>query len=231
MPAPPRTTRVLVVDDDQAVRDLLRRFLELEGYLVDEAADAEHAWALLSGRPPDLVLLDAMLPFQDGFDFLSRLRQTSDLPVIMLTARDDGASRVLGLRLGADDYVVKPFSIDELEARIETVLRRTGRRASQTRLEFGDLVIDLGSRKVTAGGEPVELTAKEFALLAFLAAAPGRVFTRQQLLEHVWGSSSAWQDPRTVTEHVRRVRQKIERARGGPVRLETVRGVGYRFDG
>ncbi len=229
MASPSQPARVLVVDDEPAIRQLLCRYLELEGYRVDEASSAEQAWVALSARPPDLVLLDAMMPVQDGFDFLSRVRRTSDVPVIMVSARDEGPSRVLGLRLGADDYVGKPFSMDELSARITSVLRRTGRQTSGSRLEFGDLHIDLGSRKVNVAGEPVELTAKEFDVLAFLAGSPGRVFSRQQLLEHVWGSSSDWQDPRTVTEHVRRVRQKIERAGGGS-RLETVRGVGYRFE-
>jgi DNA-binding response OmpR family regulator len=178
---------------------------------------------------PDLMLLDVMLPVQDGFDFLSQLRRTTDVPVIMLTARDEGSSRVLGLRLGADDYIVKPFALDELSARIEAVLRRGGRRSSST-LEFDRLRIDVDARKVTVDGTPLELTAKEFDVLLFLASAPGQVFTRQQLLEQVWGSSSEWQDPRTVTEHVRRLRQKLESAGGDRPWLQTVRGVGYRFD-
>jgi DNA-binding response OmpR family regulator len=224
-----RSARILVVDDDDGVRNLLVRYLDLEGYAVDAVKDARAAVACMLEHRPDLMLLDVMLPVQDGFDFLSQLRRTTDVPVIMLTARDEGSSRVLGLRLGADDYIVKPFALDELSARIEAVLRRGGRRSSST-LEFDRLRIDVDARKVTVDGTPLELTAKEFDVLLFLASAPGQVFTRQQLLEQVWGSSSEWQDPRTVTEHVRRLRQKLESAGGDRPWLQTVRGVGYRFD-
>ncbi len=224
-----RTARVLVVDDDDSVRNLLVRYLGLEGYAVDAATEARSAVAAMLEHPPDLVLLDVMLPSQDGFDFLAQLRRSSDVPVIMLTGRDEGSSRVLGLRLGADDYVVKPFSLDELSARLEAVLRRGRRRPSST-LELGALRIDVDARKVSLDGTPVDLTAKEFDLLLFLASAPGQVFTRQQLLEQVWDSSSEWQDPRTVTEHVRRLRQKLEDAGGRCPWLQTVRGVGYRFE-
>ena len=221
---------ILVVDDDDGVRGLLSRYLDLEGYRVVEARDASEARTALADHSTDLILLDVTLPAQDGFDFLSVLRRTTDVPVIMLTGRDDGSSRVLGLRLGADDYVVKPFAVDELAARIESVLRRTGRDRSGSDLQFDDLRIDVGGRKVSVAGVLVGLTAKEYDVLAFLASSPQQVFSRQQLLEQVWGSSADWQDPRTVTEHLRRVRQKL-RAAGGDTRcLQTVRGVGYRFE-
>ncbi len=224
-----RTARVLVVDDDAGVRNLLLRYLELEGYAVDAAADGRAALATMVEHPPDLVLLDVMLPVQDGFDFLAQLRRTTDVPVIMLTARSEGSSRVLGLRLGADDYIAKPFSLDELSARLEAVLRRGGRRSAST-IEFDGLRIDVDGRRVTVDGTAVDLTAKEFDVLVFLASSPGQVFSRQQLLEHVWRSSSEWQDPHTVTEHVRRVRQKIEVAGKRCPWVQTVRGVGYRFE-
>jgi DNA-binding response OmpR family regulator len=223
-----RTARVLVVDDDDGVRNLLVRYLDLEGYVVDAVADTRTALTAMVDHRPDLVLLDVMLPVQDGFDFLTQLRRTTDVPVIMLTARDEGTSRVLGLRLGADDYITKPFALDELSARIEAVLRRG--RATRASLEFDGLRIDIDGRKVVVAEKVLDLTAKEFDLLFYLASSPGQVFSRQQLLEHVWDSSSEWQDPRTVTEHVRRLRQKFEAAAGRCPWLQTVRGVGYRFE-
>jgi DNA-binding response OmpR family regulator len=222
--------RILVVDDDEPTRTLLREVLTMEGYDVDEAPDGPSAMARVGVAPPDLVLLDVMMPGQDGLDVLAVLRETTDVPVILLTAKDDERDRVAGLRLGADDYVGKPFSPAEVAARIETVLRRAGRARHATRLDFGELRIDLASREVTVRGEVVEMPAREFELLVFLASAPRRAFSREELLEAVWGSSADRQQPSTVTEHVRRLRHRIENDPDRPRWLHTVRGVGYRFD-
>jgi len=226
-----------VVDDEPMVRNLLNRLLTMEGYEVTEVEDGQAALDLVGKEPPDLVLLDVMLPARDGLDILGDLRRTSDVPVILLTARGDEGDRVIGLKLGADDYVVKPFSAAELSARIESVLRRARPAAaaapapkSGRRLSFEGLQIDLDTREVQIKGEPVETTAKEFDLLAFLAASPRQVFSRQQLLEHVWGSSSEWQSEATVTEHVRRLRRKVEDDPDQPRWVTTARGVGYRFE-
>jgi DNA-binding response OmpR family regulator len=222
----------VVVDDDPEIRSLLVRLLEAEGYQVRDASTGQEALALLSTRPPDLMILDVMLASEDGFSILAHIRRTSDLPVILVTARSQESDRVFGLKLGADDYVVKPFSSAELAARIETVLRRTrGRRAAHlSSLVFDELEINPDAREVRVNGRKIELTAKEFELLVFLARSPRRVFTRGQLLAQVWDSSSEWQDANTVTEHVRRIRRKIEPKPGQPRWIVTVRGAGYRFE-
>ncbi len=223
--------KVLVVDDDEAVRVLLTRYLEMEGFSVDQVSDGGGALTAIASAKPDLVLLDLMLPAQDGLDILTQLRRNSDVPVILLTARGSEADRILGLKLGADDYVVKPFSPGELTARINSVLRRTrGSGATQSLLQFDGLTLDLGTREVNVGGLMVNTTAREFDLLAFLAASPRQVFSRQQLLANVWDSSDEWQDPDTVTEHIRRIRRRIEPDPDHPRWIKTVRGVGYRFD-
>jgi two-component system, OmpR family, phosphate regulon response regulator PhoB len=222
--------RILVVDDDEAVRVLLTRYLEMEGFQVDQVPDGGKALAAIAAGHPDLVLLDLMLPAQDGLDILTRLRRDSDVPVILLTARGSEADRILGLKLGADDYVVKPFSPGELTARISSVLRRSRSGSPQSVLAFEGLTLDLATREVTAGDLVVTTTAREFDLLAFLAASPRQVFTRQQLLANVWDSSEEWQDPDTVTEHIRRIRRRIEPDPDHPRWIKTVRGVGYRFD-
>jgi DNA-binding response OmpR family regulator len=221
---------VAVVDDDEEIRRMLSRVLTGEGYRVLEAADGETLLRAMADQPPDLVLLDVMLASEDGMDVLANLRRTSDVPVIMLTAKGQELDRVLGLKLGADDYVVKPFSPAELTARIASVLRRTRPREAGTKLEFGELSIDVPTREVRLNGEIVETTAKEFDLLAFLARSPRQVFSRAQLLEQVWDSSSDWQAEGTVTEHVRRIRRKIEQDPDIPRWVKTVRGVGYRFE-
>jgi DNA-binding response OmpR family regulator len=226
---------VLVVDDEPMLRNLLSRLLRMEGYTVIEAEDGQAALELVDSRSPDLVLLDVMLPARDGLDVLGDLRRTSEVPVILVSALGEEADRVLGLKMGADDYVVKPFSAAELSARIESVLRRaqmraTGARGSANQLTFDGLVIDLQTRDVTLAGERAEMTAKEFDLLAFLAGSPRQVFSREQLLRHVWGSSSEWQSDATITEHVRRLRRKIEEDPDRPRWITTVRGVGYRFE-
>jgi len=222
--------RVLVVDDDEAVRSLLTRYLSLDGYDVEESADGASALAAIANEMPDLVLLDLSLPKQDGLDVLDRVRRTTDVPVILLTARGGEADRVMGLKLGADDYVVKPFSPAELSARISTVLRRSKPKRASSRREFDGLTLDLSTREVIVHGDLAPTTAKEFDLLAFLASSPRQVFSREQLLTNVWGSSSEWQDPATVTEHVRRLRRKIELDPDRPRWIATIRGVGYRFE-
>ena len=231
LPHSPTGSYVVVVDDDPAVRAMVSRVLSEDGYRVAEAADGEGLVAALAGEPPDLVLLDIVLAGEDGLDLLATLRRTSDVPVIMLTGKGHEIDRVLGLKLGADDYVVKPFSPAELNARIATVIRRSRRQPSTGRLEFGqELCIDTQTREVFVDGRVVETTAKEFDLIVFLASSPRQVFSRAQLLEQVWESSSAWQTESTVTEHVRRLRRKIEADADNPRRIITVRGVGYRFE-
>jgi len=219
-------TRVLVVDDEPTVREVVVGYLRRDGHEVVEAADGTRALELLEAEPPDLVVLDMMLPGVNGLDILRRVRSTSNIPVIMLTARAEESDRVAGLELGADDYVVKPFSPRELAARVNGVLRRTAQRetTSPQQIEFDGLSIDPLAREVRLDGEIVDMTPKEFDVLAFLANSP-------QLLEQVWQSSPEWQDPATVTVHVRRIRNKIEADPETPRWISTVWGVGYRFEG
>jgi len=222
--------RILVVDDDTTIRTLLRRLLTIEGYAVDEAPDGPAALRKAAATAPDLILLDVMMPGQDGLEVLEGLRRTSDVPVILLTAKGEEADRVLGFRFGADDYVVKPFSSAELIGRIAAVLRRTGvLRPATATLDFDGLRIDLGRREVAVGGHPVELPAREYEVLAFLASSPGQTFSRRQLLERLWPGSV---DPgeATVTEHVGRLRRRIEGDPERPRWVQTVRGIGYRFE-
>jgi len=226
------SSKVLVVDDEPTVREVVVGYLRRDGHDVSEAPDGTKALELLDAEPPDLVVLDMMLPGVNGLDVLRRVRAVSDIPVIMLTARAEESDRVSGLELGADDYVVKPFSPRELAARVNGVLRRTSGRqtASPSPLVFDDLTIDPLSREVVLAGETIEMTPKEFDVLAFLAASPRQVFSRAQLLESVWQSSPDWQDPATVTVHVRRIRNKIETDPEHPRWISTVWGVGYRFE-
>jgi len=220
---------VLVVDDEPIVREVVIRYLEREGYRTLEAEDGEVARDVLARSSPDIVVLDVMLPGADGLELCRWIRSTSELPVIMLTARGEEADRIVGLELGADDYVTKPFSPRELAARVKTVLRRSDRVVSSVdRLEFGDVVLDQASREVRRGGVDVRLTAREFDLLWFLASHPRRVFSRDQLMAGVWGYTAAL-DTGTVTVHVRRLREKIEADPSAPKYLETVWGVGYRL--
>jgi DNA-binding response OmpR family regulator len=220
---------VLVVDDEPIVREVVVRYLEREGYRTLEAGDGERARELLELDPPNLVVLDVMLPGMDGLSLCRWIRARSELPVILLTARGEEADRIVGLELGADDYVTKPFSPRELAARVRTVLRRAAPPAlSEERLSLGDLDIDASAREVTKGGERLQLTAKEFDLLWFLASNRRRVFSRHQLMDRVWGYEAAL-DTGTVTVHVRRLREKIEDDPSRPTLLETVWGVGYRF--
>ena len=232
---------ILVVDDDEQLRSLLVLVLEGEGYRVTSTDSAAGALAEVAGSSPDLVVLDISLGEDDGRLVLGRIRERGDLPVILISGKGETADRVLGLRLGADDFLPKPFSPVELVARVETVLRRSHRRGENP--ESGDgqrggrwgaapvtgLAVNQLTREVTVDGRHVDLTAKEFDLLAFLFQSPRQVFSRGQLLEHVWSSRSEWQDEATVTEHVRRVRHKVESDPEHPKWITTVRGVGYRF--
>ena len=223
---------MLVVDDEPTVREVVSRYLELGGYRVAVAGDGHAALelALSSQAPPDLVVLDLMLPGMDGLEVCRRLRAAAPVPIVMLTARGHEADRIVGLELGADDYVVKPFSPRELVARVRSVLRRArgDPAAQQARLRVGDLMIDSATREVEIGGRPVTLTAREFELLLFLARHPRQVFTRGQLLQQVWDYT--WLgDTSTVTVHIRRLREKVEDNPSDPQRVQTVYGVGYRL--
>ncbi len=222
--------RVLVVDDEPMVRDVLVRYLSLEGFEVAEAADGRVALERIAEHDPDLVVLDLMLPEVDGYEVLRQLRASSSTPVIMLTARGEETDRIVGLELGADDYVTKPFSPREVVARIRAVLRRTNETLSTDEvLVFDDITIDRGRRELVVRGETAPTTRKEFDLLAFLASSPGMTFTRTQLLEEVW--DFAWDgDSSTVTVHIRRLREKVEVDPAKPQRVLTVWGVGYRFE-
>jgi two-component system response regulator ResD len=222
-------TQVLVVDDEPMIREIVVRYLERDGFATLEAADGDRARELVERESPDLVVLDLMLPGTDGLDLCRWIRARSSLPVIMLTARGEESDRIVGLELGADDYVTKPFSPRELAARVRTVLRRAELDlVTDERLAFHGLVIDSSSREVTRGGEPLRVTAREFDLLWFMASHPRRVFAREQLMRRVWGYSAAV-DTGTVTVHMRRLREKIEEDPARPRYLETVWGVGYRF--
>ena len=220
--------RVLVVDDDAVIRGLVRDGLEREGFDVSDVADGATALEVLAGNRPSLVILDVKLPARGGFDVLSAIRAGSNVPVILQTGRVSEIDRVLGLELGADDYVVKPFSPRELAARVRAVLRRAIADPERP-LSFGDLEIEPASREVRVDGRVAELTAREFDLLAFLARSPRRVFSHSELLAEVWHSTSEWQDPATVTEYVRRIRAKIEVDRNQPRWIRTVRAAGYAF--
>ena len=220
---------VLVVDDEPTLREVVVRYLERAGYRALEAGDGDEAEALLRNQPPDLVILDLMLPGTDGLELCRRIRADSALPVIMLTARGEEADRIVGLELGADDYVTKPFSPRELVARVRTVLRRTnGPVEARDRIQHGDLTLDSETRDVHKSGSLVSLTAREFDLLWFLASHPRRVFSREHLMSRVWGYEPAY-DTGTVTVHIRRLRAKIEDDAARPRHIETVWGVGYRF--
>jgi DNA-binding response OmpR family regulator len=225
-------TSILVVEDEPSIREVVTLYLKRAGYQVTSAEDGTTAMRLLREELPDLVVLDLMLPGVDGYEITQWLRAQSEIPIIMLTARREVTDRIAGLEMGADDYIVKPFSPQEIVSRVRAVLRRTqGGQIQQTEspLEFGDLRIDPDTRIVEVDGHEKQLTAKEFDLLWMLARHPRHVFNRDQLLDGVWGLSD-FIDPSTVTVHVRRIREKIESDPSNPRHLITVWGVGYRFE-
>jgi DNA-binding response OmpR family regulator len=224
--------RILLVDDEDSVQALLTYPLRKEGYDVVAAMDGQEALDRFTEQRFDLVVLDIMLPKLDGIEVCRRLRTRSQVPIIMLTAKGDEIDKVVGLEIGADDYITKPFSVREFRSRVKAALRRGkmgGReRVGEEPILTGELEIDFERRTTRIRGEPVRLTYVEFEILAALASAPGRVHGRESLLEHVWGDST-YRDPRTVDVHIRHLREKIERDPKNPEYLFTVRGVGYRF--
>lgn len=224
---------ILLVEDDADMIALVRQHLADEGHQVQTASHLAEAITLVAKAEPDLMLLDIVLGAEDGRDVLREVRTMSDVPVIFITGRGLESDRIAGLKMGADDYLVKPFSLGELSARIESILRRSAGShliADSPEMTFGTLVINDYTHEVRLGGELLELTAKEYSLLVFLASSPRQVFSRQQLLEHVWDSSPEWQNEATVTEHIRRLRLKIETDPDHPRWIATVRGFGYRFE-
>ena len=224
--------RILLVDDELSVQKLLTYPLRKEGYDVIPALDGREALERLREDNFDLVVLDVMLPRMDGFDVCRAIRSRSTVPIIMLTAKTEETDKVLGLELGADDYITKPFSIREFSSRVKAVLRRASFAQAETQFEepidAGELQIDFEKRSVIVRGEPARLTYVEFEILAALARAPGRVFSRTMLLERVWGDA-AYRDPRTIDVHIRHLREKLEAEPKTPELILTVRGVGYRF--
>jgi two-component system OmpR family response regulator/two-component system alkaline phosphatase synthesis response regulator PhoP len=222
---------ILIIEDEPSIAEVVMLYLKRAGYQVISARDGDDGMQQLEKRLPDLVILDVMLPGADGFSILRWLRQRSSLPVIFITARREEIDRITGLELGADDYVVKPFSPQELVSRVRAVLRRSQPQesAAEKALIFGELSIDARTRLVTLAGRDIVLTAREFDLLWLLASHPRQVFTREQLLERVWGGSE-YIDPGTVTVHLRRLREKLEKDASQPAYLLTVWGVGYKFD-
>jgi DNA-binding response OmpR family regulator len=228
----PDSSTILLVDDEEAVQKLLTYPLERDGFRVVAARDGEEALERFAAENVDLVVLDLMLPKLDGLEVCKRLRASSTVPIIMLTARDDEFDKVLGLELGADDYITKPFSIREFRSRIKALLRRArtplDSGAEAETIETDGLRIDLGRRTVIAHEQPVQLTYVEFELLRTMAARPGRVFSRRALLESLWGDAD-YREPRTIDVHVRHLREKLERDPKNPEFILTVRGVGYRF--
>ena len=226
------SARILLVDDEQSVQTLLSYPLRKDGYEVVTAIDGREALDRFAEQRFDLVVLDIMLPKLDGIEVCRRMRSRSRVPIIMLTAKDDEIDKVLGLEMGADDYITKPFSVREFRSRVRAALRRAemlaGRIGGDEPIVAGSLKIDFERRIVVARRKQVRLTYVEFEVLAALARSPGRVFTREMLLEQVWGDS-AYRDPRTIDVHIRHLREKIERNPRAPEYLFTVRGVGYRF--
>ncbi len=223
-------TKVLVVDDEQPIVEAVAYSLRKEGYIVETAADAEQCLASVRLDAPSLILLDIMLPSASGFEICKMLRKQGSIPIIMMTARADETDRVVGLELGADDYVVKPFNMRELMARVKSVLRRTSADTSQDEaiISSGNLSVDPVRYEVRLNGQLLSLSPKEFELLRFLMNHPGQVFSRQILLDRVWGSE-AYVEERTVDVHIRWLREKVESSPSHPERLLTIRGIGYKF--
>jgi len=226
------SARILLVDDEQAVQTLLTYPLRRDGYEVIAAGDGHEALRRFAEQRFDLVVLDLMLPKLDGIEVCRRMRSRSQVPIIMLTAKGDEIDKVVGLEMGADDYITKPFSMREFRSRVKAALRRSrmpgAGQAVAEPIRIGDLHIDFERRAVTVRDEPVQLTFVEFEILGALARAPGRVMSRETLLQHVWGDSD-YRDPRTVDVHIRHLREKLEKDPKEPEYLFTVRGVGYRF--
>lgn len=222
--------KILVVDDEATIVEFVRINLEKAGFSVVSAGDGETALALAAAEHPDLIVLDVMLPGRDGFEVCRELRRTSSTPIIMLTARDEDIDKILGLELGADDYLTKPFNPRELVARIKAILRRVDRsgRPEGHVLVRGRIQLDMERHQVTAGGRPVDLTPKEFELLELFMKNPGRVFSREMLLERLWGYDF-FGDSKTVDVHIRRLREKVEEDPSAPTHILTVWGVGYKF--
>jgi DNA-binding response OmpR family regulator len=228
-----RSARILLVDDEQSIQTLLSYPLRKDGYEVVQATDGREALDRFAEQPFDLVVLDVMLPQLDGLEVCRRLRARSAVPIIMLTAKSEEIDKVVGLELGADDYITKPFSMREFRSRIKAALRRADmqpapEQETEPPLEISDLAVDFGKRSVEVRGDGVNLTFVEFEILGALARNPGRVFTRDQLLARVWGDA-AYRDPRTIDVHIRHLREKLERDAKSPEYIFTVRGVGYRF--
>ncbi len=219
--------RILVVDDEAQIVELLRSYLRRDGFDVDEAADGEAALAAAARLRPDLIILDLMLPKMDGREVCRRIRETANTPIIMLTARDEETDKLLGLELGADDYITKPFSPREVVARVRAVLRRGSRETVEV-VRAGDLLIDLRAHEVSLGGRPVELTPTEFRLLETMAGHPNQVFTRMQLIDRVQGHAFEGYE-RTVDAHIKNLRGKVEPDPKTPRYIVTVYGVGYKF--
>jgi DNA-binding response OmpR family regulator len=227
----PDSSTILLVDDEDSVQKLLAYPLERDGFRVLQARDGEEALARFAGEHVDLVVLDLMLPKLDGLEVCKRLRAESEVPIIMLTARDDELDKVVGLELGADDYITKPFSIREFRSRVRALLRRASAGRSngqQDVISAHGLTVDIGRRSVDVGDRPVQLTYVEFELLRTLASHPGRVYSRRMLLESLWGAAD-YREPRTIDVHVRHLREKLEPDPAEPEYILTVRGVGYRF--
>lgn len=232
--------RILLVDDEPLILKGLKFSLENDGYETDTAADGEEALEKLRSEQYDLVLLDVMLPKLSGIEVCQQVRETSDIPIIMLTAKGEDMDKILGLEYGADDYMTKPFNILEVKARIKSILRRTGASQKPPRLEVssGEITINISTRAVMAHGKPVQLTGKEFEVLQFLMGHPGKVFSREELLDIIWGSDylseassheAQQKRLRTVDVHVRRLREKIENDPANPEYILTQWGVGYSF--
>lgn len=226
-------SRILIADDEQSIREILRIYLENEGYEVVEAEDGADALRKVEYEKPDLVLLDIMMPILDGIEVCRQVRKHHTIPIIMATAKDEDDDRILGLEMGADDYVTKPFNNRELMARVKAVLRRTGAKEevpvkAKARLEFEGLIIDVDSYTVTSFGKNVALTTRELELLWHLASNPNKAFSRNQLLEEIWGYSY-YSDTRTVDTHIKRIRQKLAIPQENSWDIETVWGLGYKF--
>ncbi|MGI6157147.1 MAG: response regulator transcription factor [Saccharofermentanales bacterium] len=230
--------RVLIVDDDQHIVELLKLYFVKDGFDVHACYTGDAVLPMVKATDPDVIILDLMLPGMDGFDVMRELRRTSDVPVLMLTARGDTLDKVVGLELGADDYILKPFEPKELLARVKAVLRRTRRQrapiaddaeAAVETVRYKDLLVDRLTYTVEIGGQPVDMPPKELELLYFLASHPNRVFTRDQILEHVWGMDY-FGEPRTVDVHIKRIREKLDAIDHPDWQIKTVWSVGYKFE-